>query len=256
MNKKNIIIIGDSWGIVPTTIYRHANLDQKKHHISNTSIYNWLDYKLMSLGHSVNNRSWGGSNPFYQLTLAETQLDAAKHHNFNVDLVIWFHAELSKEIYWGADNLDNPKGYLKTIKNNGLEFGLDEIANELYQYVYDMHIDNPNTKWAIIGAGAATRKSKHHLLDFADLFIENLISDITGLELPECHTYYCIHDNNVIDVLLEKNIFTKEEADNEIEKWNKIYKATENPELFFNHKHPSPLAYSNLVEKIINKFEL
>lgn len=253
---KRILIIGDSWGIEPTTIYKNPHLDSKHLPKKDTSIFDWLDYKLMSLGHGVNNRSFGGCNNYALLTLVETTLDAAKHQNFNIDLVVWFHGELCKEIWWSKQNFENPNYYLKIIKNNGLETGLDELAKSTYSYAREIAEAHPNTKWAIIGAGAAIRNSQVRLLDFADFIIENLRNEITGIVTPECHTYYCIKDNNIIDELVERQIFTEQEKEIENKKWSEIDQLQSNTKFFYNTKHPSPLAYKNLTNILINHFEL
>lgn len=255
--KKNIIIIGDSWGIVPTMIYRHGMLSQRHHANNDTSIFQWLDYKLMSLGHNVSNRSWGGSDNFYNIVQAETHLDAAKHHGFNVDLVIWFHAELGKEVWWGNENLENPSGTLKDIRDRGLENALDTIAIDLYTYVRNIANAHPNTKWAILGAGGAVRNSQKQLLNFADLLIDNVRNYMMDVDTPECHTYYCIHDHrDFIDTLANKKIFTEKEKEIELEKWAILDKLGENRKYFHNGKHPSPYAYEKLVNQIIDHFQL
>lgn len=253
---KRIVIIGDSWGIEPTTMYVNPQISQRHNSRGNTSVFDWIDYKLMSLGHSVSNRSWGGCNNYYLLTIVETMLDAAKHNNFNVDLVIWFHGELTKEIWWGTQNLENPIDFLKTIQQQGFEVGIDEIAQETYKYAKQIAQNHPNTKWAIIGAGAALRKSKIHLLDFADLLVENLRSDIVGRTTPECQTYYCIKDNNIIDELVERKIFTEQEKEIEVQKWEYLDRIQSDTNYFYNTKHPSPLAYKNLTDQIIIHFSL
>jgi len=251
-NKKNIVIIGDTWGIIPTGLRKPGSLEQKNQMYDDTSLFDWLDFKLQSLGHSVSNRSWGGSSNFYQLTLAEVYLEAARYHNYNIDVIIWFHGEILKEINWSLDSLENASGHMRTIKEQSLEKGIDDISKDLYEYANNFAKLYPNTKWAIIGAGAPIRKNNLNLLNFADFMVENLRSEILGIDVPECHSYYTLYSQQgFFDILKDKKIFTEEEVKEETRKCEIIENLGKNTDLFFNSKHPSPKAYKNLVEQLI-----
>lgn len=260
MSSKNIVIIGDSWGIIPTGLTNCSTLNNHVYgtfKASDENVYDWLDYKLMQQGHRVYNRSWGGSDNFYQLSIAENLLDASVKNNFQIDLVIWFHSELLKEVCWNTDCLRNPTGHLKIIKEKGLEKGLDELSKDLYSYTKSISQKHKNTKWAIIGAGAPIRQSNKNILDFSDFIIDNLREYITGNTIPECHSFYTLYPIPIYfdKLLLEHNIMTQTEIDEEIIKCKIIEEVGKDITLFHNTRHPGPKAYKKLTSEIISYIE-
>jgi len=238
----NIVILGDTWGIVPTHLYRCPTIQQRTHYNANydADVLNWLDYLLLAKGHAVYNRSWGGSDNYYQLTQLETCLAAGKLHGFKIDLVIWFHGELLRG--YDADK----------IKEQGVEKYLDNHANILYSYATEIKQSYPETMWAIIGATGALRKNA--LLDWADLKIDNMRDVIFKTATPECHSYYGFYLPNRWDSV--KEVFSEQEIAAEKEKGQEIERLQESTNHFYNSIHPGTKAYSSIVEQIIRVFNL
>lgn len=236
------MIVGDTWGIVQTELYKLSTVYQRTHYNHNydLSVLNSLDYILMSRGHSVYNRSWGGSHNYQQLTFVDTCITAGKSHGFNIDLVIWFHTELLK-------NSDRDR-----IKQIGLENYLDETAEIIYTYASEIKQSSPSTKWAIIGATGALREN--NLLDWAEFKINNLRSYVFNKNTPNCHSYYVYHHMNRWDDI--KDFISIEEMETEKQKCNIIDELQQDKTLFFNTIHPGPNFYTQLNNDLIRHFNL
>lgn len=260
MPHKNILIIGDSWGQIPIALYRHSNLRQENDYIKiDENIFNWLDYQLLNRKHCVYNRSWGGSYNFYQLAVAETFLAGAEKNNFNVDLIIWHHTELMKEITFQLTQDDQINdGYCQFLIENGLEKMLDYLAHKTYSYVVKLKEKYPLTEWAILGSGAPLRTSIFkEYFDWVKFLEPNLRSTITGENVIECHTFYSIHSQNGLwDRLIKKGFLTKEEVEIEKSRCEIISNLGKKSKFFYNGQHPSPLAVVELNNRIINQFNL
>lgn len=239
---KRILIAGDTWGIVQTTLYRLPTAEQHGHynHHYDETVLTSLDYTLMSRGHSVYNRSWGGTDNYYQLTMIDTTLAAAKKNNFNIDLIIWFHSELLKSY----DAI--------SLKKRGLEKYIDLTAHKIYTYASEIKKEYPDTKWAIIGGTGELRNNG--LLDWAEYKIDSLRSKIFDRDLPDCHSYYGFYLGNKWDTL--NNVIPEEDILKEKEKGDLLHLLQYNNKLFFNGLHPSPLAFEVLKNDIITKFNL
>lgn len=254
---KRILIVGDSWAIIPCNIWAPQCLysrDNEQHRWVSTdpNILNWLDFQLLARGHSVSNRSWGGNANWFHLGIADTFMEASVKNNFHIDIVIWFHTELLRDMHLDY-NISRNK-HLAITKEKGLDGIIDYIAEETYSYARKIHEISPTTKWAIIGGHAAVSKKHEHMLDFADFYIRDLRKQMTGIDFPECHTLsFREHDweqlknnyNMPLEVILE-----------ELNKKKFTHDNCKDLELFYDEVHPSPKANMKLTEQIIKHFDL
>jgi hypothetical protein len=250
---KKILIIGDSWGIIPSQLWQLQTIHQKDDHNSHVNHSNdtldWLDFKLLQLGHSVSNRSWGGCANWYQLTNADVFLNSAKKHNFHIDLVIWFHTEILRDLHKHTEK------HMHWIKEYGLEGIIDKLCFETYDYATRLHNLSPNTKWAIIGGHAPIRKNLAHMLDWADFRIDDYRSSIlNNLEIPDCHTLsFTEAEWNYIKT---NNLMPLDQIIKEFEKKEYIESICQNKTLFYDTVHPSPYINKSLSSSIIEYFNL
>lgn len=250
---KRILIVGDSWAIVPCNLLTLQHLHQKNDWKENTEdLFDWLDFRLLARGHSVSNRSWGGSANWFQLSQVEAFLRASKKNKFHIDIVIWFHTEVLRDRYF--NNYDPNSHHPQIIKQKGLNELIDHCAFEAYQYARKISTISPTTKWAIIGGHAPLYNKYVNILDFADFIIPDLRYVITGKKFPECHTLsfkepdwnFLKNDCNVsIEYILD-----------ELEKAKVIHEGCKNTDLFYDEVHPSPKSNMILSNKIIEHYSL
>ncbi len=254
---KRILIIGDSWAIIPCNIYAPQSLWARdnlhwKYDTKNNEVLDWLDFRLLSRGHSVSNRSYGGNANWFQLGIAETYLNSSVKNNFHIDLVIWFHTELLRDMEMNF-SISNNK-HTNVIKKSGLEGITDYIATETYNYAKSLHELSPLTKWAIIGGHAPIHKQNKDILSFADFVIDDYRSEITGTDAPECHTLSFSEKNwqdlrDYCDLPLEIIL-------EELDKKKSIEDMCSDLSKFYDGVHPSPDMNKLLSDRIIKHFDL
>jgi len=250
---KNILIIGDSWAIVPCNSYASQSFFHKTLSIRDKNILNWMDFRLLALKHNVNNRSFGGNQNWFQLGIAETHIQSSLQNNFRIDLIIWYHTELCRDLNFDANIINNH--HIKKLKEEGLEGTLDYIAEETYNYATQLHKLSPNTKWAIIGGHAPIRPNKKHILNWANFRLDDYRSKILNrTDIPECQTL-SLHTTQW-DIMKDKCGVSTEVILKELDKKEIIYSACTDIEKFYDKIHPSAFSNFILTDLIIKHFEL
>lgn len=162
----NILILGDSWGVTEN---------------SQPNRRDWPEYYFMRRNHTVFNRCHGGEWNLVQLGFGDAFLHECP---YTIDLVIWFHTEIFRDFA----RLPWEERYITEFgPPRDLEHILDWQAERTYKIATLAKEASPTTQWAIIGGGGPVRKSKRHLLEWADLIIDDWKSEIVGEPLPECH---------------------------------------------------------------------
>lgn len=144
---KNILILGDSWGVPNHDVPRGAP--------ANTH----TEFLLKDLGYNVVNcaRS-GGSN-----------IDSIERaFPYQVNWIIWFHTELTRDI-----DLITPTNLNDTI---------DQLAHLTYQRAADL-IKHTNAKIAIIGACATLHPLLFEYIT-PDFYIKDWVNVICNTNLP------------------------------------------------------------------------
>jgi hypothetical protein len=252
---KRILIIGDSWAIVPCNLWAHQDRAKHQDYIrKSVDILDWLDFRLLSLGHSVSNMSYGGNINSEQIQVARTFLDSAKKHNFNIDVVIWFHTELMRGDFHMYQKAYENNEQLQLLKNQGWNALLDKLSTDLYTDVKNLHLEHPNTKWVIIGGHAPIRENTSHLLSWADLLIKDLRKEILNTDIPECHSlsfrsqdweYLREHVDLSVELILD-----------ELNNKQFIYDICKDQSKFYDEIHPSPKSNYALSQQIIDFFQL
>lgn len=250
---KNILIIGDSWAIVPCNSYASQSFFHKTLSIRDKNILNWMDFRLLALKHNVNNRSFGGNQNWFQLGIAETHIQSSLQNNFRIDLIIWYHTELCRDLNLDTNIINNH--HIKKLKEEGLEGTLDYIAEETYNYATQLHKLSPNTKWAIIGGHAPLRPNKKHILNWANFRLDDYRSKILNrTDIPECQTL-SVHTAQW-DIMKDKCGVSTEVILKELDKKEIIYSACTDIEKFYDKIHPSAFSNFILTDLIIKHFEL
>lgn len=231
---KNILILGDTWGITPC----HTWSDDK-------TISEWFEFQFMKKGHAVSNRSWGGNSNNYQLTQAEVYLDATKNTEREIDLIIWFHSELMRDL---------TPPIVQQMQTIGYDAAMELTAELIYGQVSDMKVRYPNTKWAIMGGHAPLLSSKKHLLDWAEFRIDNLRATIAGCDIPESQAFEFLDKSkgSLWDFQgISEDIIQRELAIAEI-----IKVSTQDKNKFYNQKHPALGPMKSLATEIMNHFKI
>jgi len=229
---KNILILGDTWGITPCHMWSR-----------DTTISEWFEFQFMKKGHAVSNRAWGGNSNNYQLSQAEVYLDATNGTEREIDLIIWFHSELMRDL--------NPL-IVSQIPTIGYDAAMELTAELIYGQVSDMKAKYPKTQWAIMGGHAPLLSSRKHLLDWAEFRIDNLRAKIAGQDIPESQAFEflergkgCLWDfKGITDEIIER-----EQAVAEI-----IKEATKDTAKFYNQKHPALAPLKALANEIMEHF--
>ena len=230
----NIMILGDTWGIVPCHTWSQ-----------NRGITEWFEYQFLKKGHPTFNKSWGGNQNIYQLTQAEVFMNAVKGTQFEIDLIIWFHSELVRDLI-------PPE--TKLFETMDFDSVIDITADRMYNYVSDIKKQFPNTKWAILGGHAPLRASKKHLLDWAEFRIDNLRARIAGVDIPESQAFEFLEQGKgslwdwpaIPDEIIQRELKIKEQ----------IIASTKDPFKFYNGKHPALLPLKSLAFEIMEHFNL
>jgi hypothetical protein len=235
----NILILGDTWGITPCHIWSH---DQ--------SPTDWFEFQFLKKGHPTFNKSWGGNQNHYQLAQADVFLNATKNTAMEIDLIIWFHSELMRDL--GESRSGEKQNEM--ILELGFDGTLDHIAEKIYGRVNKMKEDFPKTKWAIIGGHAPIRSTRSYLLDWVEFRIDNWRQEISGKECPESHAFEWLEEGKgslydfsaIGEDIIQRELLIKE----------KILEATMDTNLFYNRKHPAKEPLTQLANRIIDHFKI
>lgn len=254
----NILIIGDSWGVIPYDdfgrLLAHFDLhpavaDKIKGSDINRTSVDWLPYQLMRRGHNVFNFSMGGQRNEYMLSQGAIFLEATKASH-KIDLVIWFHTELCRGFEIRHMRRNAPDGKFDTW--------LDWLGDLIYGFATDIHNRHPGPKWAIIGGHAPLRGTKKYLLDWADYRIDDWRSELLEQPMPECHTLSFLTGERSKDFydtavgMLGKDILEREVSSAEL--ISKL--GDERRDLFYDGVHPSVQSNIKLAQRIIDHFNL
>jgi hypothetical protein len=235
----NILIIGDSWS--KPDGYTEPQIPPN---FAKTVLP--LEYYLMSKGHTVFNRGEGGRGNMNSLRLGTYFVQMANHLNINIDLIIYFNSDLSRDrntIYSASwDPITGKtvqKNYPKTLK---------EVSDEIYEY----HKSNLNHlrklykgKWAIIGGCAPLYRPED--FSFADFIIEDWRSEILDHNVQSSQWLFDYPFLSQLDDLDN----TEKEADI-IENLWKVTR--ERIDLFPDQSHPNMELHQQLGERIHKHF--
>ena len=241
----NILIIGDSWS--KPDGYTEPQIPPN---FSTTLLP--LEYYLMSKGHRVFNRGEGGRGNMNSLRLGTYFVKMANHLGINLDLIIYFNSDLSRDrqtIYSGHwDELTGKteiKQYPKTLKG---------ISDE----IYSIHKQNLDTlrglhkgKWAVIGGCAPL----YNLSDFsfADFIIEDWRSEIIGVDLPECYTVSSVNGSLSWALQGTDNWDVKAQL---VEAQEIVIDAMDKSDDFPDCAHPGADAHEKLTNKLHELFQM
>jgi hypothetical protein len=236
----NILILGDTWGITPCHIWSTECTDPK----------DWFEFQFLKRGHPTFNKSWGGNQNHYQLAQADVFLNATKDTAMEIDLIIWFHSELMRDL--GESRSGEKQNEM--ISELGFDGTLDHIAEKVYGRVNKMKENFPKTKWAIIGGHAPIRSTRSYLLDWVEFRIDNWRQEISGKECPESHAFEWLEEGKgslydfpaIGEDIIQRELLIKE----------KILEATTDTNLFYNKKHPAKEPLIQLANRIIDHFNI
>ncbi len=235
----NILIIGDSWS--KPDGYTEPNIPPYS-----TETYLPVEYYLMSKGHTVFNRGEGGRGNMNSLRLGIYFVKMAKHLKINLDLIIYFNSDLSRDrntIYSGNwDELTGKiiqKPWPKTLK--GIS---DDIYNH-HKHNLDFLRSIYKGKWAVIGGCAPLYKPED--FKFADFIIEDWRSEILNNQIQSSQWLYDYPFLSQLDDLDN----TEKEADI-IENLWKVTR--EKIDLFPDQSHPNMKLHQQLGERIHKHF--
>lgn len=234
----NIMILGDTWGIVPSHMW-----------FMDKTIVNWFEFIFLKRGHATFNKSWGGNQNNYQLMQAEVFLNATKDTNFEIDLIIWFHTELIRDLTVGHQNAES-----QLFLTKHYDEVLDIVGERMYNHVTNLKNQFPKTKWAILGGHAPLLSTKKHILDWADFRIDNLRSKILGVNVPESQAFEFLERGK--GSLWDWPGISDEVIQRELEIKSQIIELTKDKEKFYNQKHPAIKPLTDLAEEIITHFNL
>ena len=230
----NILILGDTWGITPCHNFGR-----------DPSVANWFEFHFLKHGHVAFNKAFGGHSNTFSFEQADVFLNAVKGTNFQIDLIIWFHTELIRDVA--------PDDRIAFTKKH-YDFVLDDIAERMYIYAKRFKDMSPTTKWVIIGGHAPLRSNKKHLLDWADYRIDNFREKIVGEPVPESQAFEYLELGKgslwdfpgIAPSVIEREISIKEQ----------ITKLTKDTTKFYNQKHPALRPMIDLANDIMEYFKL
>lgn len=227
----NILIVGDSWskpdGYTEPSIYPHSNQN-----------FLPLEYYLISQGHNVYNRGEGGRGNLNSLKIADYFLKMAPYVNINIDLVIFFNTDLSRDRPTVFYNQQYPKG-------------LDNVTKEIYNWNMNMFSKIRqfyNGKWAIIGGCAPLLNPSDY--DFAEFKIVDWRSEILGHHVEGTQWLY---DYPFLSTSIDQ--LGLDAVEYEADKIENVWKHTQNrPDLFPDQSHPNMQLQQELGMRIHNHF--
>jgi hypothetical protein len=235
----NILIIGDTWGITPCHTWPQSKEST-----------DWFEFQFLKKGHPTFNKSWGGNQNHYQLAQAEVFLNGTKDTGMEIDLIVWFHSELMRDLGEGTPMEKQDE----MLSEFGFDGTLDLIAERIYGTVTRLKSEFPKTKWAVIGGHAPIRSSKSYLLDWVEFRIDNWRQEISGKECPESHAFEWLEKGK--GSLYDFSSIPQDIIDREIEIQKKILDATSDTNLFYNKKHPAISPIKDLAARIIDHFKI
>jgi hypothetical protein len=228
------MILGDTWGTVPC----HALAYMPK-------VVEWFEYQFLRRGHPTFNKSWGGNQNNYQLLQAEVFLTAIKDSPMHIDLIIWFHTEIVRDLI---------PDETKKFDSEDFDLVIDKAADRVYQWATKVKNMSPDTKWAIIGGHAPLRPNKKHLLDWADFRIDNFRSHILGVDVPESQAFEFLERGK--GSLWDWPDIPQDIIDRELAIKEQIIELTKDQSKFWNGKHAGVEPMKQLADDLITKFNL
>lgn len=230
----NILILGDTWGITPCHNFG-----------TDPNVANWFEFHFLKNGHTTFNKAFGGHSNTFCFEQVDVFLNAVAGTKFEIDLVIWFHTELVRDVI--------PEDRVAFTKKN-YDFVVDEIAERMYTKAKKFRDLFPNTKWAIIGGHAALRPNKKHLLDWADFRIDNFREKIIGVPVPESQAFEYLERGK--GSLWDFTGISPEIIQRELAIKEQIISLTKDTDKFYNGKHPALKPMINLANEIMEYFKL
>jgi hypothetical protein len=228
------MILGDTWGTVPCHTWAHT-----------PEIVDWFEYQFLRRGHPTFNKSWGGNMNNYQLLQAEVFLNAIKDSPIHIDLIVWFHTEIVRDLV--------PQD-TRRFATEDFDVVVDDTAERIYQWATKVKNISPNTKWAIIGGHAPLRPNKKHLLDWADFRIDNFRSHILGVDVPESQAFEFLERGK--GSLWDWPDIPQHIIDRELAIKEQIIQLTSDTSKFWNGKHAGLEPMKQLASDIFSRFSL
>lgn len=236
----NILIIGDSWS-------KPDGYTEPQIPPDFAETYLPLEYYLISKGHTVYNRGEGGRGNMNSLRLGTYFVKMAKHLNLNLDLIIYFNSDLSRDRSTVYSNNWDPltgrsvhKDYPSTLK---------AVSDEIYES-HKRHLDYLRSlytgKWAVIGGCAPLYRPKD--FSFADLVIEDWRSEILDHQTQSSQWLF---DYPFLSQLPKDLDNTEKEADIIENLWTVT---KERIDLFPDQSHPNMKLHQELGERIHKHF--
>jgi hypothetical protein len=230
----NILILGDTWGTVPCHALGYM-----------PEVLEWFEYQFFRRGHPTFNKSWGGNQNNYQLLQAEVLLNSIKDSPIHIDLIVWFHTEIVRDLV--------PQDTRRFGKEE-FDLIIDDTAERIYQWATKVKNISPDTKWAIIGGHAPLRPNKKHLLDWADFRIDNFRSHILGVDVPESQAFEFLERGK--GSLWDWPDIPQDIIDRELAIKEQIIEMTKDQSKFWNGKHAGFEPMKQLANDLITKFNL
>lgn len=230
----NILIVGDSWSKPDS----HSEPFVNPFHIGEEKLP--IEYYLMKKGHTVFNRGEGGRGNINSLKLADYFLKVAPSLGIEIDLIIFFNTDLSRDrpvIFPGHTYPNNLDGLtFQLFKENVRRF---EIIRSYYK-----------GKWCVVEGNAPLVDKS--MLPWLDLVIEDWRSEIVGYKLP---TSQWLYDYPFLETNLK--VFGADAVAKEVESIEKIWDTVKGlPELFPDLSHPNLECHEKLADRILNHFNV
>jgi hypothetical protein len=234
--KKNICIIGDSWAHTPVELFT----DQDH------SLLDWPEFSLRARGHQVWNRGWRASGIHYQWHAARAMIEHGKRYpDLNIDVIIWFHTEILKERDWVGD--------LKRKRFPSYDRLIENYIMQSYERMQEIHRDNPQITWAIIGGHCAISEQYGDMLNWADYKKDNWRAEITGKPLPECHSLEFLPQ---LREAFDLDLIDLDTLERELTRREQIQEACRDRTKFWDGVHPSAEPYRQLTAELIRCLNL
>lgn len=256
---KNILIIGDSWGVPNyskgwnTLPDEHTEFRLKKlgynvfnYSLNGGSITNTIDYATAAINKNLythpNFSEWKLKRNTYAMSNGELEeVPIPDYRGEKIDWILWFYTEPLRSV-----NYD----HCRDLRINNKVLDLHHIA-KISAYNKFLSLVNicPNVKTAVIGGQAPIEKDfyEYHVPNF---IIEDWRSEIVGKKLPYCVT---LSLTSMIDRDFPLN--TKEEKISLFEANQQIIHAMSDITLFFDRCHPGSKPHEELTEKLHQTFQ-
>lgn len=257
---KNILIIGDSWGVpfytgkISFTGIKYNNIYPEDH----------THFQLEKFGYKVFNYSLNNGSNFQSIEYArhsihkiemsptlkntiqrkrDTYVQDPKlipvpdYQGEKIDFIIWFHSEpVRTQSYLGSP-------YAPYVKFEEL---LDINCKIDYRAFVNLYNSIPNVKTVVIGGQAPVHPS---FLDYhrPDFFIKDWRSELVNKQLPEC---YSTSRTNLINVLADD----LEIKLNILNTHKEILDAMTDENIFYDKCHPGATAHKQLASRLHDWF--